>query len=125
MLIGIPFPPVVPGYAKARVCHDKKEVLSSYKAFLELFGDKDPKACQCGAKDKQGLFIFCDFPAAHWRRIRSTNPIEYTFATVLSSHVAGQGLWFSCGTPYNGQGIFVSDADLVFNDGRALHNVLR
>ena len=33
-------------------------------------------------RDKDVLFTFYDFPAAHWVHIRSTNPIESTFATV-------------------------------------------
>jgi hypothetical protein len=43
---------------------------------------KYPAACECLAKDQEVLFTFYDFPAAHWRHIRTTNPIESTFATV-------------------------------------------
>jgi len=60
----------------------KKEALAAYEAFMELFADKYPKACHCLAKDKEVLFTFYDFPAAHWKHLRSTNPIESTFATV-------------------------------------------
>ena len=41
-----------------------------------------PKACECLSKDKDVLFSFYDFPAEHWLHIRTTNPIESTFATV-------------------------------------------
>jgi len=41
-----------------------------------------PKAAQCLEKDRDALFTFYDFPAEHWRHIRTTNPIESTFATV-------------------------------------------
>jgi putative transposase len=43
---------------------------------------KYPKACECLKKDKERLFTFYDFPAMHWQHIRSTNPIESTFATI-------------------------------------------
>ena len=40
------------------------------------------KAVNCLTKDFDDLFTFYDFPAAHWGHIRTTNPIESTFATV-------------------------------------------
>ena len=57
----------------------------AYKAFdttLVRFQDKYPKAMACLAKDRQELLAFYDFPAAHWVHLRTTNPIESTFATV-------------------------------------------
>lgn len=60
----------------------KADALSVYEQFLKLYGDKYPKACQCLEKDKDVLFTFYDFPAAHWLHLRTTNPIESTFATV-------------------------------------------
>ena len=57
----------------------------AYKAFdntLNRFEDKYPKAMQCLKKDKEKLLAFYDFPAPHWGHIRTTNPIESTFATV-------------------------------------------
>jgi transposase-like protein len=60
----------------------KEDALGAYDAFFELYEAKYPKACQCLAKDKEVLFTFYDFPAEHWLHIRSTNPIESTFATV-------------------------------------------
>jgi integrase len=48
---------------------------------------KFPKACECLEKDKEVLFTFYDFPAQHWPHLRTTNPIESTFATVrLRTH---------------------------------------
>jgi len=44
--------------------------------------DKYPKASDCLEKDKAQLFSFYDFPAIHWQHIRTTNPIESTFATI-------------------------------------------
>jgi transposase-like protein len=60
----------------------KREALEALDDFLELYQDKFPKACQCLVKDKEVLFTFYDFPAAHWLHLRTTNPIESTFATV-------------------------------------------
>ena len=57
----------------------------AHKAFdttLVRFQDKYPKAMACLAKDRQELLAFYDFPAAHWVHLRTTNPIESTFATV-------------------------------------------
>ena len=39
-----------------------------------------PRAAGCLTQDREELFTFYDFPAAHWRSIRTTNPIESTFA---------------------------------------------
>lgn len=60
----------------------KQDALAFYDQFLRLYRDKYPKACQCLEKDKEVLFTFYDFPAAHWMHLRTTNPIESTFATV-------------------------------------------
>ena len=60
----------------------QEDALAAYDAFFELYEAKYPKACHCLAKDKEVLFTFYDFPAEHWLHIRSTNPIESTFATV-------------------------------------------
>jgi len=54
----------------------------TFEQFLNLYQAKYPKACDCLAKDKNRLFTFYDFPAEHWQHIRTTNPIESTFATV-------------------------------------------
>ena len=61
---------------------NKLEALKAYDAFINLYEAKYPKACQCLKKDKKTLFAFYDFPANHWRHIRTTNPIESTFATI-------------------------------------------
>jgi putative transposase len=60
----------------------KRDALAAYREFLTLYGAKYPKACECLKKDQEVLFTFYDFPAEHWRHIRTTNPIESTFATV-------------------------------------------
>lgn len=60
----------------------KERALVAYNSFLSLYGRKFPAACACLTKDKEVLFTFYDFPAEHWVHIRTTNPIESTFATV-------------------------------------------
>jgi len=60
----------------------KKDALSAYQHFLNAWHEKYPKAVECLQKDEEVLFTFYDFPAAHWAHIRTTNPIESTYATV-------------------------------------------
>ena len=58
---------------------------SAHKAFdstLKRFQDKYPKAMENLEKDRDELLAFYDFPAIHWIHLRTTNPIESTFATV-------------------------------------------
>ncbi len=47
-----------------------------------MYEAKYPKAVSCLVKDEEALLAFYDFPAEHWKHIRTTNPIESTFATV-------------------------------------------
>ena len=54
----------------------------AFDFFLEAYGPKYDKAVACLAKDRDVLLAFYDFPAEHWKHIRTTNPIESTFATV-------------------------------------------
>jgi putative transposase len=60
----------------------KERALNTYDHFLTSFEAKYPKATECLKKDKADLFTFYDFPGVHWIHIRTTNPIESTFATV-------------------------------------------
>jgi transposase-like protein len=60
----------------------KETALKVFDAFVSLYDAKYPKACECLRKDRDVLFSFYDFPAAHWQHLRTTNPIESTFATV-------------------------------------------
>lgn len=54
----------------------------AFDFFLDAYGSKYPKASGCLAKDREDLLAFYDFPAEHWKHIRTSNPIESTFATV-------------------------------------------
>lgn len=60
----------------------KEKAESAYEDFVTLYEAKYPGAVKCLKKDKQETMAFYDFPAEHWRHIRSINPIESTFATV-------------------------------------------
>lgn len=53
-----------------------------FDQFIAVYRAKYPKAVQCLAKDRTQLLAFYDFPAEHWIHLRTTNPIESTFATV-------------------------------------------
>lgn len=61
---------------------NKKEAEKNFDVFIETYEAKYPKASECLAKDREDLLTFYDFPAEHWRHIRTTNPIESTFSTV-------------------------------------------
>ena len=54
----------------------------AFDHFLTTYEAKYAKAAECLARDRQALLTFYDFPAEHWAHIRTTNPIESTFATV-------------------------------------------
>jgi transposase-like protein len=63
----------------------------AFDAFLEDYQTKYPKAAECLAKDRDVLLAFYDFPAEHWRHLRTTNPIESTFATIRLRHRRTKG----------------------------------
>ena len=54
----------------------------AFDAFIESYTPKYAKAVDCLSKDRDTLLAFYDFPAEHWKHLRTTNPIESTFATV-------------------------------------------
>ncbi|HIE01723.1 MAG TPA: IS256 family transposase [Thiotrichaceae bacterium] len=61
---------------------DKAEAQNHFDDFISIYEAKYPKATECLKKDREALLTFYDFPAEHWRHIRTTNPIESTFSTV-------------------------------------------
>lgn len=80
-------PKSVQGKAKEKIfdmymAGTRENALKAYNAFITLYQAKYPRACDCLIKDKDDLFTFYDFLAEHWTHIRTTNPIESTFATV-------------------------------------------
>jgi len=63
----------------------------AFDLFVSTFEAKYPKATACLAKDREVLLTFYDFPAEHWIHLRTTNPIESTFATVRLRHRRTKG----------------------------------
>jgi Transposase and inactivated derivatives len=60
----------------------KEDAEKAFDHFVDSYEAKYPKATECLAKDRDVLLTFYDFPAEHWLHLRTTNPIESTFATV-------------------------------------------
>lgn len=60
----------------------KHNAIKAYDHFITAYQDKYPKVVECLTKDSEDLFTFYNFPAPHWRHIRTTNPIESTYTTV-------------------------------------------
>ena len=60
----------------------RSDAEKAFDFFQEAYGAKYDKAVDCLTKDRERLLTFYDFPAEHWKHLRSTNPIESTFATV-------------------------------------------
>ena len=60
----------------------REEAHKAFDLFIDKYEAKYPKAAKCLQKDREELLAFYDFPAEHWQHIRTTNPIESTFATV-------------------------------------------
>ena len=61
---------------------NRKEAEAALDRFVAKYGPKYDKAVACLAKDREALLAFYAVPAEHWKHIRTTNPIESTFATV-------------------------------------------
>ena len=80
-------PPSLQGKAKQDLhaiyeAANRKEAEDAFDRFVAKYGAKYDKAVTCLAKDREALLAFYDFPAEHWKHVRTTNPIESTFATV-------------------------------------------
>jgi len=69
----------------------KKDALAAFDAFVETWGVKYEKAVECLPKDREALLAFYDFPAEHWKHLRTTNVIESAFATVRHRTVRAKG----------------------------------
>ena len=63
----------------------------AFDAFIESYTPKYAKAADCLSKDRDTLLAFFDFPAEHWKHLRTTNPIESTFATVRHRTIRSKG----------------------------------
>ena len=62
--------------------HQRCSAQKAFDRFVQTYQGKYPKAVACLEKDREALLAFYDFPAEHWVHIRTTNPIESTFATI-------------------------------------------
>jgi len=69
----------------------KKDALAAFDAFVETWGVKYDKAVGCLIKDREALLAFYDFPAEHWKHLRTTNVIESSFATIRHRTVRSKG----------------------------------
>jgi putative transposase len=69
----------------------KKDALLAFDAFIETWGVKYDRAVECLIKDRDALLAFYDFPAEHWKHLRTTNVIESSFATVRHRTVRSKG----------------------------------
>jgi len=69
----------------------REGALQAFDLFVAKYEAKYPKAAECLVKDRDELLAFYDMPAEHWRHLRTTNPIESTFATVRLRHRRTKG----------------------------------
>ena len=69
----------------------RDEAQRAFDHFLEKYRTKYESACECLTKDRDVLLAFYDFPAEHWTHLRTTNPIESTFATIRLRHRKTKG----------------------------------
>jgi len=68
--------------AEIRDAEDRQHAVTAIDAFAAEFAVKWPKAVAKIVDDVEPLLAFFDFPAEHWIHLKTTNPIESTFATV-------------------------------------------
>jgi transposase-like protein len=70
----------------------KDQAEKAFDHFVQSYEAKYPKATECLIKDREPLLTFYDFPAEHWCHLRTTNPIESTFATVRLRTAKARGM---------------------------------
>ena len=69
----------------------KADAETAFDGFIASYEVKYDKAAACLRKDRDTLLAFYDFPAEHWKHLRTTNPIESTFATVRHRTIRAKG----------------------------------
>lgn len=76
----------------------RDEAERAFAKFGATYRAKHPRAVECLEKDREELLAFYDFPAEHWKHLRTTNPIESTFATVRlrTKRTKGSGSAAAC-----------------------------
>ena len=80
----------------------KDRAEQAFDFFLEAYGAKYDKATACLAKDRAGLLTSYDFPAEHWKHLRTTTPIESTCATVRLRTIKTTGCLSRTTAPHHG-----------------------
>jgi putative transposase len=73
------------------MAESRKDAEKAFDRFRAKYEAKYDKAAACLAKDREALLAFYDFPAQHWKHIRTGNPIESTFATVRHRTTRAKG----------------------------------
>jgi putative transposase len=73
------------------MAESRVEAITAFNLFLEKYRAKYDKAAKCLEKDRDQLLAFYDFPAEHWKHIRTSNPIESIFATVRHRTIKTKG----------------------------------
>ena len=69
----------------------RQKARDAFDHFIDKYSAKYPQACEKLTKDREQLLAFYDFPAEHWGHLRTTNPIESTFATIRLRHRTTKG----------------------------------
>ena len=69
----------------------RNDAEAAFDAFVRIYAVKYDKAVDCLSKDRTTLLAFYDFPAEHWKHLRTSNPIESSFATVRHRTVRSKG----------------------------------
>lgn len=73
------------------LAESREKAVKAFDLFVTTYESKYPKATECLSKDRDVLLTFYDFPAEHWLHVRTSNPIESTFATVRLRHSKTKG----------------------------------
>lgn len=73
------------------MAENRADAEKAFNRFLAKYRAKYDKAAECLAKDRKALLAFYDFPAEHWKHIRTSNPIESTFSTVRHRTTRSKG----------------------------------
>jgi putative transposase len=84
-LLSLPCPIIAPSG------NQRQAPVTERLPFIAAYELKYDKAAACLAKDRQALLAFYDFPAEHWKHLRTANPIESTFATVRHRTTRAKG----------------------------------
>ena len=80
----------------------KKDALVAFDVFVETWGVKYDKAVECLIKDRDALLAFYDFPAEHWKHLRTTDEMDKRFFStasvtglpILSCRAEAPARWF-------------------------------